>query len=55
LRPFWLAHPMVTLCLADALQLCVSSGSIIMTQVRWPQPSSRFIKLLNDSSGPARL
>jgi hypothetical protein len=31
------------------------SGSIIMTQVRWPRPSPRFMKLLNDSSDPARL
>ena len=31
------------------------SVSIIMTQVRWPRPSPRFIKLLNDSSDPARL
>jgi hypothetical protein len=44
---------MVTLCFAEALPFCVSSGSIIMTQVRWLQPSPRFIKLLNDSSGPA--
>jgi len=40
-RPFWLAHPMVTLCFADALPLCVSSDSIIMTQVRWLQPSPK--------------
>src|SRR5882724_11146315 len=28
------------------------SVSIIMTQVRWPRPSPRFRKLLNDSSDP---
>ena len=31
------------------------SVSVIMTQVRCLQPLRRFVKLLNDSSGPARL
>jgi hypothetical protein len=39
--------------IADTLHRYVS-GSIIMTQLRWLEPSPRFIKLLNDSNGPVR-